>query len=507
MADRHTTIFGDQIDVSVLGDGLVKDSSDNIKVNVDDSTVAIISDVVKVKDGGIDTTQLALDAVDNTILDLTDTYDFSSGDIQVSDTPAGGSSVINKNYADALVNGLDWKDSARIASYNDSNWNTSVSIAFSSPTLTISNLPTGTTLGLLDSVEPAVNDRILIKDAGNASAGTGADDKYNGLWKVTGGSTTSLTLTRTTDADEDSEVTANLAVFVSEGTQQADTAWTITSNDPITVNTTAIVFAQFNGAGAITAGAGLDKSGNTIFIGDVNKGVQVNADDLEVDASEIAGLGLAQNATNSYELDLDLNGLTDTVIDVANDSIAFIDSSDSNISKKESISDLISAIDGNGLLATSGILAVQPETNQGISVGVSGVAVDYDDATIGIISNKLAVKDEGITEAKLDMNNAPVDGYYMKYTTANGMEWADIDSDVVTDSDVITNEIPSGLINSLNVTYTLANTPVNGTVTVYLNGMYQAQGSGLDYTISGGTITFVKAPRTNSDLYVNYIIA
>ena len=79
------------------------------------------------------------------------------------------------------------------------------------------------------------------------------------------------------------------------------------------------------------------------------------------------------------------------------------------------------------------------------------------------------------------------------------------DADAIQDDDYIANEIPSGTINSINVTFTLANTPVAGSVSVFLNGLYQAQGSGLDYTISGTTITFNKAPRTNSELYAIYI--
>ena len=110
-----------------------------------------------------------------------------------------------------------------------------------------------------------------------------------------------------------------------------------------------------------------------------------------------------------------------------------------------------------------------------------------------------------IPETALDIFNAPTDGYFLKYTTANGMEWADPDSGAVQDDDVICNEVPSGLINSSNTVYTLANTPVAGTVEVYLNGLLQAPGTGLDYTISGGTITFTKAPRTNSLLYASYI--
>lgn len=121
---------------------------------------------------------------------------------------------------------------------------------------------------------------------------------------------------------------------------------------------------------------------------------------------------------------------------------------------------------------------------------------------LGVSGAKIA--DEAVNEDKLDMFNVPTIGYYMKFT-ANGLEWSDVDSDAVQDDDVICNEIPAGLINSANVTYTLANTPVVGTVTTYLNGSYQAQGIGLDYTIVGDTITFVKAPRTNSVLYVCYI--
>jgi hypothetical protein len=62
-----------------------------------------------------------------------------------------------------------------------------------------------------------------------------------------------------------------------------------------------------SGAANILAGLGLTKTGNTLDVGDVNKGVQVNADDLEIDTSEIAGNGLKQNGVNSYILDVEPN--------------------------------------------------------------------------------------------------------------------------------------------------------------------------------------------------------
>lgn len=126
--------------------------------------------------------------------------------------------------------------------------------------------------------------------------------------------------------------------------------------------------------------------------------------------------------------------------------------------------------------------------------------VNVDDATVEVtLANVVQVKDSGITEAKLDMFNSATVGYVLGYTS-NGMEWvvpADVDS-------YIANEVPSGTINSSNTDFTLANTPVVGTVMVYLNGLLQFPGTGGDYTISGTSITFAKAPHTNSELLVSY---
>jgi hypothetical protein len=56
-------------------------------------------------------------------------------------------------------------------------------------------------------------------------------------------------------------------------------------------------------------------------------------------------------------------------------------------------------------------------------------------------------------------------------------------------------ETPGGTINGSNVTFTLAHSP-NPALSLQLNlsGLTQAQGVGLDYTLSGSTITFATAP-------------
>jgi len=102
-----------------------------------------------------------------------------------------------------------------------------------------------------------------------------------------------------------------------------------------------------------------------------------------------AGNGLktggAVSLGGSVTVDIDLNELSAAAVDVANDSLAIVDANDSNASKKESIADLMAAVAGDGLAASSGVLAV-------------GV----DDSSIELNSDALRVKAAGITDAMLN---------------------------------------------------------------------------------------------------------
>jgi len=80
---------------------------------------------------------------------------------------------------------------------------------------------------------------------------------YNGIYVVTaaGSGAAAYVLTRTTDFDNGSpsgEIPGAF-VFVEYGTTNADTGWVCTTNSPVTVGTTDIVFVQFSGAGSFTA--------------------------------------------------------------------------------------------------------------------------------------------------------------------------------------------------------------------------------------------------------------
>ena len=83
---------------------------------------------------------------------------------------------------------------------------------------------------------------------------------------------------------------------------------------------------------------------------------------------------------------LDLNGLTAATVDIAADSIAIIDADDSNSTKKESLADVIAAIDGTGLTASSGVLSV--DASQAITALTGGDITIFDDTNNADVSLK-----------------------------------------------------------------------------------------------------------------------
>lgn len=101
-----------------------------------------------------------------------------------------------------------------------------------------------------------------------------------------------------------------------------------------------------------------------------------------------AGNGLSGGGTSgAVSLALDLNELSAATVNVAADSVAIVDADD-NSSKKESISDLSTAISGGGLTSTSGVIAVDPSDladGSGITVDVANDLLILEDVTDGTV--------------------------------------------------------------------------------------------------------------------------
>lgn len=134
-------------------------------------------------------------------------------------------------YVDAAVNGLAWKDSVRVATAGN---------------ITLSGTQT------IDGVAVVAGNRVLVKNQTTASA--------NGIYVAAAGA-----WTRATDADSSGDL-VSAAVFVSEGGTQADTAWIMTTNEAITVGSTALTWTQFGAGTTYTAGAGLALTGNVFSV-------------------------------------------------------------------------------------------------------------------------------------------------------------------------------------------------------------------------------------------------
>jgi hypothetical protein len=191
---------------------------------------------------------------------------FSANMISVTGTPTAATDVATKGYVDAFANGIDWKQSVRIAS-------------------TAQRALSGLTA--IDGVTPLANDRILLK---NQTA-----PAENGIWLASAGA-----WSRATDADADAEVTAGLAMFVSEGTANGNTHWVLTTDDAIVVGTTGLTFAQMSGAGSLTAGAGLTLTGNTVDIVAADTTITVNADSIQVGSNSLANVHINTAAAIAY---------------------------------------------------------------------------------------------------------------------------------------------------------------------------------------------------------------
>lgn len=195
-------------------------------------------------------------------------------------TPTAGTDAANKDYVDGVASGLDPKASVRAA------------------TTAAGTLATSFANGqVIDGVTLATGNRILIKNQATGSE--------NGIYTVnaTGAPT------RATDADTSAEVNAGMFVFVEEGTVNADTGWVLTTNNPITLGTTALVFTQFSGAGAYTAGNGLTQTGTTFDVG-AGTGIVVNANDVAINTAVVVrkfSADVGDGAATSYVLTHNLN--------------------------------------------------------------------------------------------------------------------------------------------------------------------------------------------------------
>jgi hypothetical protein len=136
-------------------------------------------------------------------------------------------------------------------------------------------------------------------------------------------------------------------------------------------------------------------------------GMTSTAGALNVIASSNAGIDVAADA-----IKLDLSDLAAGAVNVAADSIAIIDADDSSKSKKESIADLVTAMAGTGITATNGVLSIS-------SVSTPTAFGSYATLVEGL--NYANVTLTGATELNLPAASALENGEYVKIKMAAGV--------------------------------------------------------------------------------------
>jgi len=202
--------------------------------------------------------------------------------------PSGAQDAATKAYVDATSSGLDvkksctWATSAALAAVTYANGSSGVGATLTADANGALTVDAGTV---------AVDDRIVVKDQAAAL--------QNGIYTVTatGAVAAVFVLTRATDFNSSTNVTSGAFTFVEKGTDNSDNGYVMTTDGTITIGTTAIAWDQFSGAGQITGGAGLDKTGNVLSVNVDDSSIAIASDTLEIKSTYVGQTSLTTLGT------------------------------------------------------------------------------------------------------------------------------------------------------------------------------------------------------------------
>ena len=407
--------------------------------NIEDLAVT----TAKIDNLGVTTGKIAANAVTSAKVDSTViiasganafTGDQSMGSNKLTNLTAGTASTdaVNKGQLDAVSAGLDPKASCRLAT------DAALSAYTASGSGVGKQLQADANGALtIDGQAVANGERVLVKDEG---AGTDID---NGIYTQTqlGDGSNPWILVRATDFDTDAQVTAGAFTFVTEGTANDNTGWVLATNDPIAIDTTALSFTQFSGAGTIIAGDGLTKTVNTLNVIGGN-GITANADDIEVDYETVGNI---------------------TTVNAGDSASAGVNNT---------------AARGDHEHAVATAVAVSAEPGQSNAEGSSTSLSRADHTHAHSAGSPVGLGSANAAGAATTFNRS--DHVHARDTENQ----EGITTEAISSSD-------TALADTLNAT------PINAACfKLFLNGVFQDEGTGRDYTRSGGTITWLASSGT-----------
>jgi hypothetical protein len=215
-------------------------------------------------------TSISTTATSNTVTINLGSINATTTTITNVPTPSAAGDPVNKAYADSISEGLHVHEQVHGLTDTPLATITGDTVTYDNGSSGVgATLTMNTALDLstdIDNHVVSIGERIIV--AGESTAA------HNGIYVVT--STT--VLTRATDFDTPTEMAGGDFIWVTHGDTYGDTGW-VMSEAVTTVGTSDVTFVQFSGAGSITAGNGIQKSGSTLSI-DIDGATDLTASSL-----------------------------------------------------------------------------------------------------------------------------------------------------------------------------------------------------------------------------------
>ena len=181
-------------------------------------------------------------------------------------TPSADADAATKAYVDSVAQGIDAKASCRAAT---------------TANITLSGAQT------IDGVAVIAGERVLVKNQSSAAE--------NGIYVAA-----ASTWSRAADANTWDELVAAYT-FIENGTDNGSNGYICTIAPGGTLGTTPVTWAQFSGAGQITAGTGMSKTGNTLNVNTASSArIVVGADDIDLATTGVVASTYKSVTVDSY---------------------------------------------------------------------------------------------------------------------------------------------------------------------------------------------------------------